>query len=87
MVLHPASAALLSALERVGEKEGIPILHLSTGGGSDGNFIAHYGVATLDGCGPCGAALHTKDEYLISSSVEQRFHLLSRLIHEIIDNS
>ena len=85
MILHPASAALLSALERVGEREEIPICHLSTGGGSDGNFISHYGVATLDGCGPCGAALHTKDEYMISSSIEQRFRLMNRLIHEITE--
>lgn len=83
MAIHPATRRLLDALELVGEKENLPIAHLTTGGGSDGNFIAHYGIATLDGCGPCGAKLHTKDEYLKTETVEQRYRLIKALIREI----
>lgn len=51
-----------------------------TGGGSDGNFISHYGVATLDGCGPCGGKLHTREEYLMTKTVEQRLDLMYVLL-------
>lgn len=40
-----------------------------TGGTSDSNFIVSFGVATLDGCSPCGAALHSRDEFLPTKSV------------------
>ena len=51
-----------------------------SGGGSDGNFISHYGVATLDGCGPCGGKLHTREEYLMTKTVEQRLDLMYVLL-------
>ena len=76
-------AKLLENLEIAGREEALPIAHLTTGGGSDGNFIAHYGVATLDGCGPCGAALHTVNEYLKTESVEKRYRLMKRLIRNM----
>lgn len=80
MSIHPSTARLLEALASAGEKENLPVTHITTGGGSDGNFIAHYGVATLDGCGPCGAKLHTRDEYLKTQSVERRYRLMKRLM-------
>lgn len=83
MSIHPATEKLLEELESAGQEENLPIRHLTTGGGSDGNFIAHFGVATLDGCGPCGANLHTKDEYLKTVSVEERYRLMDRLIARI----
>lgn len=48
--------------------------------GSDGNFISHYGVATLDGCGPCGGKMHTREEYLMTKTVEQRLDLMYVLL-------
>ena len=53
---------------------------LVTGGGSDGNFVSPYGVATLDGCGPCGGNLHTREEYLKTASVAQRLELMRELL-------
>ena len=55
----------------------------TTGGASDGNWVSHYGVATLDGCGPCGANLHTKNEYLKTASVEQRLDLMHLLLRKL----
>lgn len=83
MMLHEQSKKLLQLLEETGKAEDIPVTHLTTGGGSDGNWIAHYGVATMDGCGPCGADLHTVKEYLKVASLEPRFRLMKKLIEKL----
>lgn len=80
---HAATQALLEQLYAVGEEVGQEILCIATGGASDGNFIAPFGVATLDGCGPCGASLHTRDEFLLTASVERRFVLMRRLLERL----
>ena len=72
--------SLLDELERAGEAVGQKVTCLVTGGGSDGNFISHYGVATLDGCGPCGGKMHTREEYLMTKTVEQRLDLMYVLL-------
>lgn len=77
---HAATYALLDELERAGEAVGQKVTCLVTGGGSDGNFISHYGVATLDGCGPCGGKMHTREEYLMTKTVEQRLDLMYALL-------
>ena len=58
---------------------GITLEGVSTGGGSDGNFTAALGVATLDGLGADGAGAHTFDEYIFCSSVAPRTALLANL--------
>ncbi|ACM30289.1 M20 family metallopeptidase [Agrobacterium rhizogenes] len=59
---------------------GITLEGVSTGGGSDGNFTAALGVATLDGLGADGAGAHTFDEYIFVSSVAPRTALLANLM-------
>ncbi len=83
MIIHPATAALIDELEAAGKETDQPITHLTTGGGSDGNFVSPYGVATLDGCGPCGANLHTVNEYLKVGSVEKRLVLMQTLLNRL----
>ena len=56
---------------------------ITTGGASDGNWVSHYGVATLDGCGPCGASLHTRNEYLKTWTVEPRLDIMRRLLNKL----
>jgi glutamate carboxypeptidase len=51
-----------------------------TGGGSDGNFLAALGIATLDGLGPEGDGAHTLNEYCLISSIEPRAKLFSHLL-------
>ena len=80
MPLHENTLALLKQLEQAGQDVGQDIAWLSVGGGSDGNFVAPFGVATLDGCGPCGGNLHTENEYIKAASVEQRLILMTRLL-------
>lgn len=83
MLPHQATAMLFSELEATGNKLNQPIKLLTTGGGSDGNFISHYGVATLDGCGPCGGELHTRREFLLTESIEPRLNLMYHLLKKL----
>jgi len=83
MAPHAATHALLKELELAGEEVGQETRWLVTGGVSDGNFVSRFGVATLDGCGPCGGKLHTRDEYLKTRSVAQRHELMSALLRRL----
>ena len=87
MRIHPKTAKLIEELEAAGREESLPVEHIVTGGGSDGNFIACFGVALLDGCGPCGGKLHTVEEYLKVDTVEERFRLMLRLLHRLAGRS
>ena len=51
-----------------------------TGGGSDGNFTAALGVATLDGLGIDGDGAHTHWEHALISSIEPRLRLMQRVL-------
>ena len=61
---------------------GIDLVGVATGGGSDGNFVAHR-VPTLDGLGVDGAGAHTHAEHLIVSSLVPRATLLHRLFETL----
>ena len=80
---HEGTMQLLKELELAGEAVGQTPTWLVTGGGSDGNFVSPFGVATLDGCGPCGGKLHTREEYLKTASVAQRFDLMTALLKRL----
>jgi glutamate carboxypeptidase len=54
-----------------------------TGGGSDGNFSAALGVATLDGLGIDGDGAHTHREYALISSIAPRMLLMRRLFETL----
>ena len=83
MMPHAATQELFSKLREAGQELNQPVVLLTTGGASDGNWVAPYGVATLDGCGPCGASLHTRNEYLKTQSVEPRLEIMERLLRKL----
>ncbi len=51
-----------------------------SGGGSDANFVAPFGVPVLDGMGAVGEGYHSEREYIFADSLEQRVKLLSVLL-------
>jgi len=53
----------------------IPFALESTGGVCDGNILAEAGLPTLDTAGVIGGALHTSNEYMITSSLIERSKL------------
>ena len=83
MVPHAATEELFELLREAGRELNQPVELLTTGGASDGNWVSCYGVATLDGCGPCGAALHTRNEYLKTQSVEPRLDIMRNLLNRL----
>ena len=80
---HEATKQLLRELELAGEEVGQKPTWLVTGGVSDGNFVSPFGVAVLDGCGPCGGKLHTREEYMKTASVAQRHEIMSCLLQRL----
>ena len=80
MYLNGNSRALFDALAQAGKQTGNKVEWVTTGGMSDGNWVAHHNVGTLDGCGPCGAGLHTRDEYIKTFTVEPRFNIMRQLL-------
>ncbi|RKT02823.1 glutamate carboxypeptidase [Streptomyces sp. 3211.6] len=57
----------------------------AVGGGSDGNFTAALGVATLDGLGAVGGGAHADHEYLLIGSMAERAHLVAGLVATLQD--
>lgn len=51
-----------------------------TGGGSDANLIAPFGIQVLDGLGAIGEGYHSEREYIFAGSLAQRIKLISALI-------
>ena len=74
---------LFRVLREAGAELGQPVELLTTGGGSDGNWMPSLGVATLDGCGPCGGSLHTRNEYLKTGSVVPRLEIMELLLKKL----
>jgi glutamate carboxypeptidase len=55
----------------------------SAGGGSDGNFTAAIGVATLDGLGPQGDGAHALHEHVLLNDLPWRAAFLSGLVRRV----
>jgi glutamate carboxypeptidase len=77
-----ASKALFDHAAKLAAEIGFELIGETTGGGSDGNFIA-ADVATLDGLGPDGDDVHTLKERIFISSLEPRMQLMKRLIETL----
>ncbi len=59
---------------------GLVLEEAATGGGSDGNFTAAMGVATLDGMGAVGAGAHDASEHVVVGHLVERTALLAGVI-------
>jgi glutamate carboxypeptidase len=53
-----------------------------TGGASDGNFVAPFGIPVLDGMGAIGEGYHSEREFIFADSLEQKKNLLVALLRE-----
>ncbi len=74
------AAGLFEQAQALGKSMGIPITEASTGGGSDGNFMAALGVPTLDGLGGVGDGAHAHHESVLIYELPRRAALLAGLI-------
>ena len=62
---------------------GIDLIGMHAGGGSDGNFTANVGCATLDGLGIDGAGAHASDEHGLVSSIIPRTALAVKILENL----
>ena len=76
-----ASAWLFPLAEQVATDLGLPpVVGVAVGGGSDGNFTAARGVATLDGLGAVGGGAHADHEYVLVDTMPDRARLLGGIV-------
>jgi glutamate carboxypeptidase len=78
----PATAALLERARSLARELGFELDDTSSGGGSDGNFLAAR-CPVLDGLGVDGDGAHTQHEHLLISSLVPRARLLKRLLETL----
>lgn len=79
----PASRALYREAREIGQSLGLDLHEASTGGGSDGNFTAALGVATLDGLGAIGGGAHADHEHILIDSLPPRAALLAMILRTV----
>ena len=76
-----ASAWLFPLAEEVARDLGLPpVAGVAVGGGSDGNFTAAAGVATLDGLGAVGGGAHADHEWIDVDVMPTRALLIAGLV-------
>ena len=83
-VRGPHVDALFAKAVAVAGRMGVQLLSDGlSGGGSDGNFTAAKGIATLDGLGIDGDGAHTNHEHLLYSSIEPGTRLMMGLLETL----
>ena len=76
-----ASAWLFPLAEQVAVDLGLPaVIGIAVGGGSDGNFTAARGVATLDGLGAVGGGAHADHEFVNVDTMPDRARLVGGIV-------
>jgi len=79
-----ASAWLYPLAEEVVRDLGLPpVVGVAVGGGSDGNFTAAAGVATLDGLGAVGGGAHADHEWIDVDVMPTRALLIAGLVERL----
>jgi glutamate carboxypeptidase len=72
--------ALFQRARALAVEMGIELGEAATGGGSDGNFTAAIGVATLDGMGAVGSGAHAAHEHVVVKHLVERTALLAAMV-------
>jgi glutamate carboxypeptidase len=78
---------LWNLVRSTGEKIGLPLEAISTGGCSDGNYTSACGTPTIDGMGIVGANSHSTDEYAELDSIDNMVFLVAQVCKTISKKS
>jgi len=62
-----------------------PLVGVSVGGVSDGNFAAAVGAPTLDGLGAIGGGAHAQGEWVRADSIDSQITFINALITDLIE--
>ena len=71
---------LFRKAQKLARELGVEAEESMTGGGSDGNFTAALGVATLDGLGGVGEGAHAANESILANRIADRAALIGKLL-------
>ncbi|MGA7158454.1 MAG: M20 family metallopeptidase [Acidobacteriaceae bacterium] len=74
------TVALFHLARKLAGEMGVELEEAATGGGSDGNFTAALGVATLDGMGAVGAGAHAAHEHVVVERLVERTALIAGVL-------
>ena len=66
---------------------GYECAEISTGGGSDGNFLSNMGIPTIDGLGAVGNFSHTKQEYIKKESLVYRTKIFVLFMIKLLEKN
>ena len=76
-------AALYKKAFNIASEIGWNLQEAAVGGGSDGNFTAGMGIATLDGMGGVGDGAHAVHEFIVIPELPRRALLLAGMIESV----
>jgi glutamate carboxypeptidase len=79
----PGVVRLFEHARGVAAALGVALGEGGTGGGSDGSFVAGFGIPTLDGIGPRGGGAHASDEHVRTDDLPFRLALYVRLLETL----
>ncbi|MBT4201269.1 M20 family metallopeptidase [Desulfobacula sp.] len=82
-----ATHKLWELIRSTGERIGLSVEAISTGGCSDGNSTSAAGTPTIDGMGIVGANSHRADEYAELDSIDNMVLLVAQVCKAIGENS
>ena len=72
--------ATFEKAKAIATRIGMDLKASGTGGGSDANFVAPFGIPVLDGLGAIGDGAHSDREFIHADSLFERSQLVSRLL-------
>ena len=80
---NPKTNALVKKAQAIYQQIGLGLGVEGSGGGTDGNYTASVGTATLDALGPVGGGAHSQDEYIDLNRIAPRIYLLTSLLMDL----
>lgn len=80
---NPKTDALVKKAQAIYQNIGLKLGVEGSGGGTDGNYAASVGTATLDALGPVGGGAHGSDEYIDLDRIAPRIYLLTKLLMDL----
>ena len=81
------SEKLMALIEATGKDIDLPVTWQAVGGGSDANLTGSLGIPTVDGLGPIGGAMHSRNEFMVLGSIAKRLELLRNVIINIAEKA
>ncbi len=84
MEMTAGTKKLVSLIEKQAKKLGQKVGFESSAGGSDASYVSKTGIPVIDACGPCGDFFHNEKEYLLISSIKERFELIAGTCEELL---